>query len=176
MTFRLTRVWIIALLLFGGARAYAVDREHQLKAAFIFNFAKFIEWPGGLGDSGSPFVIGVYGTDTYGQELEQALGGKNIDGHPIIIEEIHADSSVHRCRLLITGANTEERISQLVRLSKTSGTVLIGDAPDFARMGGTVGFGISSGKIRFDVNLLTARADSVAISSRLLGLARSVIR
>lgn len=163
------------LILSVGSNAHGADREHQIKSAFIYNFAKFIEWPGGLGDSNSNFVIGIYGASAFEDELQLALAGKSVLGHPIEIEEVRSDSAVRRCRILITGANTEERIFQLLRVCKANGTVLVGESPDFARMGGTVGFAIEAGKVRFDVNLKTAKSDDLVISSKLLSLARTVI-
>ena len=173
---RIRHQFVLIVLALSLAPVAQADREHQLKAAFIFNFAKYIQWPQGLGDANAPFVIGVYGTDTYGDELDNALRGKLIAGHPIEVEGIGSDSSVRNCRIVVTGANSEDRIAQLQRLCRTSGTVLIGEAPDFARMGGTVGFTIDSGKIRFDVNLVSARANNLVISSKMLSLARLVVR
>lgn len=166
---------LVVFALCQGLSAQA-DREHQLKAAFIFNFAKYIQWPQGLGEPNAPFVIGVYGMDSYCNEVSHALTGKLVSGHPIVVVDVEADSSVRNCRILVTGASTEERVSQLLRLCRASSTVLVGDAPDFVSMGGTVGFAIESGKVRFDVNLVTARGESITISSKMLSLARTVIR
>ncbi len=171
----LASAFVCLSILLTGSLATAADREHQVKSAFIYNFAKFIDWPGGLGAPGSPFVIGVYGTSSYGPEIEQALSGKAVSGHPISIEEIRSDSGARHCRLLITGATTQDRIAQILKACRGYGTVLVGESPDFVECGGTIGLTIDGGRVRFDVNMQTARADNIMISSKLLSLARTVI-
>lgn len=170
---RLILVFLTALL---AASGFA-DREHQLKAAFIYNFAKFIDWPeSSLGAAGAPFTIGIYRAEAYRHDLEATLGGKSISGHPITIQSIYSDDSLGNCRMAVIGDATAERIAHMARLCHGTGTILIGDTDQFAKDGGMIGFLIESNRIRFDVNLATARESGVSISSKLLSLARAVYR
>lgn len=155
--------------------ASAFDQEHQVKAAFIANFIKFIEWPD-LGRAGSKFVVGVYGAEGFEHSIEEVLANRSISGHPIVVEQIHSDSEIRNCRMVISGATSEERIARLARVSADSGAVLVGESDDFARNGGTIGFVVISSKIRFDINLETAKRARVSISSKLLSLAHDVYR
>lgn len=175
----LMRVWISAIAVLAmAAFAHAggkLDQEHELKAQFIKNFVKFIDWPD-LGAPGSKFVVGVYGADDYQETVEQALKNTSILGHPILVEQIHSDGDVKHCRVVVSGATSEDRIYRLGRICNNAGTVLIGDADDFVKNGGTIGFHVYSSRIRFDVNLDSAKRSGVTISSKLLQLAHEVYR
>ena len=151
------------------------DREHQVKAAFIANFIKYIDWPDLPNDSSS-FVVGVYGAEGYGHDLEDAVAGKSVGRHPVVIQQFHADSEIRGCRLIVSGAASEERIGKLIKLCNTTGAVLVGDASDFARNGGTIGLELVAERIRFDINLEAAKKSHVTLSSRLLSFARNVFK
>ncbi len=175
----LMRVWIsvIAILAMAGF-AHAggkLDQEHEIKAQFIRNFIKFIDWSD-LGAPGSKFVVGVYGADDYQETVEQGLANCSVLGHPIVVEQLHSDGDVKHCRVVISGATSEDRVYRLGRLCNSSGTVLIGDSDDFVKNGGTIGFLEISSRIRFDVNLDSAKRSGVTISSKLLQLAHEVFR
>jgi len=173
------RVWALVIALLAmTAIAFAsakTDQEHEIKAAFISNFIKFIDWPD-LGAPGSKFVVGIYGADDYLDNMQTALSGKSVLGHPIVVEQLHSDSEIRKCRVVISGATSEDRIYRLSRLCDGSGTVLIGDADDFVKNGGSIGFLEISSRVRFDVNLDAAKRSGVTISSKLLQLAHEVYR
>jgi F420-0:gamma-glutamyl ligase len=173
-TKRIVSALVLGLLV---ATAFAVDREHQVKAEFVYKFSKYIEWPARvLGASGSPFEVAVTGQDTYGRELDDALTGTTIQGHPVVLRRLQSDNDIASCRLVIVGSAEPDRIAHLARLCKGTGTVLVGESPDFAKNGGTIGFVVESNHIRFDVNLDTARKADVSINLKLVSLARNVYR
>jgi hypothetical protein len=173
----LARLMTLALLACATLAHASVkaDDEHDLKAAFIANFIKFIDWPD-LGDPGSKFIVGVYGSDDFERPVEDALDGKYVLGHQVVVEHLHSDAEMKKCRIVVSGASTEDRIDQLSRICIGSGTVLIGESPDFARYGGTIGFIISESHIKFDINLDAAKRAGVTISSKLLVPAHEVFR
>ena len=156
--------------------AWSADREHQVKATFIYNFAKFIDWPDGLGGTGSDFVVAVYGTDSYGSEIDRVLRGKSIAGHRVVVRKLRSDDEIHGCRILVTGAGASDRVEKLARLCKSLGIVMVGESPDFAERGGTIGFEVDESRVRFDVNLAAARAAGLTVSSKMLSLAKRVYR
>ena len=172
MRLTFTLLLVATLASHAGAKA---DQEHQVKAAFIANFIKFIDWPD-LGKPGSKFVIGVYGADTFEHTIEDTLSNRSISGHPIVVEQIHSDAEMRQCRIVVSGASSEDRVDHLAKACMESGTVLIGESENFAKMGGTIGFLIVSSKVRFEINLETARKSRISISSKLLTLAQRVIR
>lgn len=158
-----------------GFGAPTTDKEHLVKAGFIANFVKFIEWPD-LGRPGSKFVVGVYGADSFERSIEEVFAGKSISGHQIVVEQIHSDAEIHRCKVVISGSANEDRIEKLASICSESNTVLIGEADGFAKMGGTIGLLLVSSHVRFEVNLDSARRQHVLISSKLLSLAQNVYR
>ncbi len=157
------------------ARSVAFDQEHQVKAAFIANFIRFIDWSD-LGRPGSKFVVGVYGAEAFEHSVEDVLAGRSISGHPIVVEQIHSDSEIKLCRMVVSGASSEERVDRLSRICSESGAVLVGEADDFARNGGAIGFVMISSRVRFDVNLEVARKAHVTVSSKLLSLAHQIYK
>ncbi len=152
-----------------------IDQEHQVKAAFIANFIKFIDWPS-LGDPGSKFVVGVYGADAFEHTIDDALAGRSVSGHPIVVQQLHSDGEMKKCRVVVSGASSEDRIERLSRICTNSGTVLIGESDDFVKYGGTIRFLLVYSQVRFDVNLDAAKRSGVTISSKLLQLAHEVYR
>lgn len=177
---RFARIAVFALIAsagFGHASAMGKERdqEHQLKAALITKLLPFIEWPN-LGPPGSKFVVGVYDADEYQGAIEDAFAGVTIPGHPIVVIQLHSDADVKKCRVVVTGASSEDRIYKLSRLCQSSGTVLVGDADDFARNGGTVGLVLIASKVKFDLNLETAKRSGVTISAKLIGIAHDKFR
>ena len=172
----IVRIAVFALVACAAiAHAGRADQEHEVKAACIGKFIPFIEWPS-LGDAGTPFVVGVYGADDYEHTIEDALRGMYVSGHPIVVEQLHSDAEIKTCRVLVSGAASEDRIDRLARLCEKSNTVLIGDSPDFARNGGTIGFVLYQQQVGFEINLDTAKRSGVTISSKLIQLARNKYR
>jgi hypothetical protein len=157
--------------------AWAEDREHQIKAAFIYNFAKFIDWPATFqNQSGAPFTVGILGTDGFDEDLRTVLSGKSIDGHSFVIRKLDSESGVSGCRIAIIGTGDPDRIARMARWCRGTGTLLVGEAPNFAKSGGAIGFILEDGAVRFEINLDSARSSGLSISSKLLGLARKVYR
>jgi len=152
----------------------ALDREHQVKTGFIYSIAKYCDWdfprkPGGR------FVVGVYRTKAYDVDID-VLNGKLLHDRVVSVEQIRSESDIPGCQVVIIGDVGADAIRRCVKLCRNSGTLLVGESEGFAQDGGTVGFVIRDGTVRFDVNLLTAQADRVTISAKLLVLAEQVIR
>jgi hypothetical protein len=170
---------IAALVLFACAAlanaSTTVDQEHQVKAALIANFIKFIDWPT-LGDPGSRFIVGVYGADTFEHTIEDTLNGRSLSGHPIVVQQIHSDAEMKKCRVVVSGASSEDRIEQLAKICSGSSTVLIGESDDFVKYGGCIGFRLYASQVQFNINLEAAKRSRVTVSSNLSALAHEVIR
>lgn len=156
--------------------SHAADsrNELRLKAAFLYSFAKFIEWP--EHNSESTFSIGVLGTDPFGGLLTE-LEGKRVRNQTITF--IHCDSinDASACQLLfISRFYNETPLPNVLKTLSTSPVLTISDVDDFAENGGMIQMIPTGGKVRFIINSSATKKSSLKVSSKLLGLAKHVIR
>jgi hypothetical protein len=154
--------------------AEPIIEESQIKAALLFNFAKYIEWPPGTFDQESrPLTMCTIGQSDFTDAIP-SLAGKQIKGHPVATRQISGAGDSQGCNILVFG-NLERNLMQSV-LDKAGNKVLltVGDHNHFANSGGVVGFYSKDNKVRFEVNLAAAQKHKVKISSQVLKLARIV--
>lgn len=144
--------------------------EYNVKAAFLLNFTKFVEWPSSAFPSAdSPLTICIIGNDPFGRTIDQIVEGESVNGHRIVVERPRNDQQ-KSCQVLYfaTDANTST-------LNVTSPAVLtVGEGDDFIHRGGVIGFVVDSRHVRFDINLKAATGAGLKLSSKLLSVARSV--
>lgn len=147
-------------------------KAYQVKAAFLYNFSQFVEWPEGVfATPDAPFVIGLSGANPFGSYLNQLVAGEKINGHPIVVRQITNISQVKDCHILfINGSN----ISEVLAATRQHSILTVSDAENFAARGGMIRFFIDNNKIRFQINPSVARAANLNISSKLLRLAEIV--
>jgi len=178
---RLKSYWALVIMLWGllaGGNpvhtAPVVAEEHLVKSAFIYNFAKFIEWPSGaFADSAAPLVLGVLGHDPM-QTALKSVAGKMIGTHPLVIKAAASNESLSACHMLfISGAEHANLASILNRLGHRP-VLTIGDSEGYARKGVIINLVKARGKIRFQINLEAAKRCGLNISSKLLKLATIV--
>lgn len=158
------------------ARAQSEElTEYQVKAAFIYNFTKFVEWPPDtFVNSGAPLRICVLGENSIGQELMRTVNGKKMNGHDLIVSSFSEMPMARGCQVLFIGAAERWRTPQVLQ-SLRGGTVLtVGESNDFIRVGGIIRFVVEEGKVRFEVNLAASQQARLKISAKLLSLARTV--
>lgn len=150
----------------------AKDREMLLKAAFIYNFAKFVEWPAAaFAAADAPLSVCVHGGEPFGI-ISQAMSGKTVGNRPLSVVNAHRPAAPV-CHITFIGADEPE--SSYVAHLRAPHTLTVGDRDRFARTGGMVGLVIVDNKIRFEVNLRMARAAGLRIEVALLRLATEVI-
>jgi hypothetical protein len=149
--------------------ALSVD---ELKAAYLFNFAKFVEWPAQA--AGTPLRICVFGRDTLAAPLS-ALDGKEARGRTVrVLSSVTLDQATS-CDLLFVTRSEERRLRTVLQQVAGRPVVTVSDIERFAAEGGAVEFVNSSGKLRFDINLDVLRQAGLKVSSQLLGVARTVM-
>lgn len=142
-----------------------------LKAVFIYNFAKFTEWPKETWVSdNSPLIFCVVGTDELADELGQ-LGGKPIHGRSVIVRRLNGEQISERCNVLYVADLPEERLDSLIRSIGDRPILTVSQQAKFVKAGGVIQLYREDGRIRFIVNLAAARSAGLTISSRLLRLA-----
>ncbi len=158
----------------GVARAGAQEPtgEYRIKAAFIYNFARFTRWPAGsFSDREAPLDICVYGEDPFGGALD-AVAGDTIRGHKVAVRRIAAIESSDGCHLLFISDSEAERLTGILAALTDRPVLTIGDMPDFTRAGGIINLKTSEeGKLRFEINTGIAKQSGLKFSSKLLSLA-----
>jgi hypothetical protein len=149
--------------------------EYQVKAAFIYNFAKFVQWPAGaFQTSNEPIVICVLGHDPFGRSLEDTVAGRTIDGRFLIVRQISNPKQVAGCHVLFISAPQDNDLPQMLSGITTRGVLTIGESGASGADGVVISFRLERGKVHFDINLEAAERAKVRISSRLLSLAHVV--
>jgi hypothetical protein len=164
-----------AIAMTGGCTAFAQSvREPALKAAFLYNFAKFTEWPADALPAGVPLALCVVGDRAVAQSLQQAVTGKRIGGHPLVMQQIDADGPVRTCHLIYAGDINTRTALQLLDATKGQAVLTVSDLDRFAQIGGTAQLFFEGERMRFAVNVDAAQRGRLRLSSQLLALARIV--
>jgi YfiR/HmsC-like len=152
--------------------------EYLIKAGFIFNFAKFVEWPQAtFAQPDSPIVIGILGTDPFGTIIDQIVQDKKIGGRGFVVKRLKwgADpKDLRECKILFVGASERAHIDELVQIVRGLPILTVGETPGFAERGGVIRLVLEDNRVRFEVNVDAARQAGLTISSRLLTLARII--
>lgn len=166
-------VFAVAILVaLPGRSAEPVTKEYQLKAAFLYNFTKFVDWPTNrLGNQNDPIRIGVLGTNPFGEELAKAVEGRTQNGHPFLVTNLTAATEAAAVHLLFVPRGQE---AALEVVAADAGLLTVGESEAFAQQGGVITFTMEAEKIRFEINLDAAEKGGLKISSRLLQLAKVV--
>jgi hypothetical protein len=166
--------WILALLLAaagGPARAAPSAPEVQLKAAFIFHFTQFIDWPAGtFGGPDAPFVIGVLGDEPMDDALTLMVRGERLSGHPLAVRRIRSTVEAADCQIVYVPADADDSFRE-ARL-RGAPVLTVGETADFLQAGGIIEFFTDHSHVRLRINLAAAHGASLRISSKLLRVAQ----
>ena len=177
------------------AREQSVQsREYQIKAAFLYNFIKFVDWPKGkIGDSDEPIIIGIIGEDPFGDVFE-LIKGKKVKGRGVVIkrfksfEELKKSSgednpesgrkieALTKCHLLFICSSEQKYLKEIINSVKDHSVLMVGEVKDFLEYGGIINFLTEERKIRFEVNIVAAKQAELEIRSKLLRLAKRVVK
>ncbi len=173
-TRRLNLVMVLMVLAAGRGRGEALD-EYQVKAAFLYNFAKFVEWPPGTFQSAAdPIAICILGPDPFGGALHEAVRGKAVGGRTFRIAVISDARQAAGCQILFIHSSVRKRQPTLLRELAVPGLLTVGEWEDFAAQGGMIHLKLEEGKVRMEINAAAAERAGLRISSKLLHLARIV--
>ena len=176
---RVTAIVLLALIAVGRPAA-AVDSsprspEYLIKAAYLYNFAMFVEWPAeAFRAADSPIVIGIVGSDPFGWAIDRIVQDTRINKRRIVVERLQSNQDVRHCHIVVVSASDTARISELAQRLDGMAILIVGDTADAARRGGTVDFTVNDNKVGFEINLDAARRARLTISSKMLSLARIV--
>jgi len=195
-----TKVYILVVLaLFvepiaaEGQADSAKSQEYKIKAAFLYNFIKFVEWPEEkMADSNKPITIGVIGTDPFGYAFEP-IKDKKVKGRKVIIrrfkgfkEQGSSDKkdkselkrtieALRKCHLLFICSSEKEKFGEIINLVKDESVLTVGEVKGFLESGGIINFLVERKKVVFEINNHAAKQAKLEIRSKLLRLAKRVI-
>lgn len=168
---------LVAMLISGGAPSFARGEpapEYAVKAAFLYNFAKFVEWPAeSFAGPASPIVLFVFGVDPFGDALK-SLKGKTANGRPIVVRYAANLGELERCHLLFVSASSMALLPKILQVTKGWNALTVGDVDGFARDGGTINLLNEEQRIGIEINMEAAQHSRLKISSKLLALAKIV--
>ena len=165
------------LLAASGTCAAEVSKEYQIKAAFLYNFAKFVEWPAqSFAGADSPVVIGVLGQNPFGGELEQVVKDRKINGRSIVVKKLEAPEEATSAHIVFITAAEDARLPTLQAAIKDGAVLTVGESDAFAGSGGVIRFVLDADKIRFRINLTPAERAHLKIGGQLQQLAKQVDR
>jgi len=164
------------------AAAQAVDppdaSEYLIKAGFIYNFAKFVEWPStAFSQPDSPIMIGVLGTDPFGSVLDRLVEDKKIGPRGFVVKRYKWGKDLKdlkECKILFVSASEKAHIDEIVQAVKGLPILMVGETPGFAERGGIIRFTLEDNRVRFEINVDAAHQADLNISSRLLTLAKII--
>ncbi len=169
--------WVLLFLLFSTAvsRADQTFTEYKVKALFLYNFAKYVDWPDGtFANAKTPFTIGILGKDRISDDLRGTVEGKTIDGHPLIIKRVASDGDFKDCQIIFVSNSENAATEDIIARIGTMHILTVGEDSAFLEKGGCINLVLKEEKVHLEVNLAAANKAALKISSKLLAVAETV--
>lgn len=153
-----------------------VNREYAIKAAFLYHFSTYVEWPAdAFPADGEPFVVGVYRSDPFGGALDEIAKSKTVAGHPIEVRVLKSADGVASCQILfVPNSVTGEQRAAVLRAARGSHAFVVGETDDFIERGGDAQFFLEGNKVRFAFSEEATKREDLKVSSKLLSLAKII--
>jgi len=187
MSSRLIRSWVLAtamLSLLVAPLAWAfgspegeedegqAGMEYQVKAGFLFNFAKFVDWPPHkFNEPDSPLIIGIVGDDPFGGLLEEAVQDKTINDRSVMVQHIATMEELRKCHIIFVCRSESDRLGPILAEVRGDNVLTVGETDKFISKGGMINFVMVGDKVRFQINDSAARRAGLKISSQLSSVA-----
>ena len=163
--------WLAAACLVFAQALIAAEAptEDQVQAVFLFNFSRFVEWPPqAFAAPGDPFVIGIVGSDPFGARLDEAVHNEQIHGHALTVRRFRSISEVENCQILFIDQSENTRLGQILAVLDHRSILTVSQADGAAQRGVMIQFATENSRIRLRINVDSARAAGLTISSKLL--------
>jgi hypothetical protein len=149
--------------------------EYEVKAAFLFNFAKFVDWPAqAFAAPSAPLHICVLGRDPFGDALSRIVQGKFIAGRPIVRRQVESAAEARACHILFLSLSDPASLKQALEQLRDAPVLTVGEDRNFLSLGGMINFVLEEERVRFEINLAAAERHHLRVSSKLLAVARVV--
>jgi hypothetical protein len=161
----------------GNARAAEEPStlEHQVKAAFLYKFAGYVDWPStSFARPDTPFTIAVAGADAIAAELVQATSGRTVEGRPVTVKRVKAGESLAGVHILFVGKAENARLNQWVQSARPHSVLTVTESDGALAQGSVINFVMADRRVRFEVALDSAEKSKLKLSSRLLAVAQEV--
>jgi hypothetical protein len=153
----------------------AVPNEYQVKAAYLFNFVQFVEWPSAaFANSDAPICIGVLGEDPFGKALEETVRGETVQNRKLVVQRSRRVENLKDCHLVFISKSETERVSGILDDLDPVPVLTVSETQGFAQRGGIVNLYLTGNKVRFEINPAAARRKGLKISSELLSLGKII--
>ena len=151
--------------------------EYQVKAAYLFGFGRFVDWPPDTPTAADgAFVLCVLGEDPFGRLLDQATEGGQLKNQPVTVRRIARVEDATACDTLFVSVSEQPRLPRILSVLQHRPVLTVGDSPEFAKNGGMIGFSTEGSRVRFTVNLVAAQAAGLMLQSELLRVAAAVLQ
>jgi YfiR/HmsC-like len=166
---------LFLILTLSGTSVRALQsNEYQIKAGFLLNFIRFVDWPVEVfADDNGMIVIGVIGDDPFGSVLDEIVSGKTIGGRGLEVRRLKWGQDLKACHLLFVSTSERKRVVQLIDSLKGASVLTVGEMPQFNQQGGIINFVMEANRVRFEINVPMADRARLRISSKLLALAKT---
>jgi hypothetical protein len=168
----LVGAWVLPVR---GVDAQQGPTEYQVKAAYVLNFLKFVEWPGDSNaDIHERWIIGIVGENPFGDELTQIITGKTVQGHELGVRQFQPGEDFRVCQVLFISASEKKRLPTILAALNGLSVLTVGDMDHFIESGGTIQFVMEERRVRFAIDISASSRARLKVSSKLLSLARTV--
>jgi hypothetical protein len=171
-----TVAFLLTGLIAGGrAAAQTSSGEAQIKAAFVYNFLKFVDWPAeAFRGPQDPVVVGIVGEGDVADATERFLAAKQVGARPVVVRRLNWDQSLTGVQAIFIAEPDAKRLHHVLEAAAAASVLSIGEGEEFATRGGVIGLLIEGSKVRFDIDTGAAQAAGLHVSSKLLALTRVV--
>ena len=154
-------------------RAQNLPTEYEVKAAYLYQFGKFVEWPeGALARSGDDFAICTLGMDPFGSVLDETISGRGVQSKKVIAKRLASANEAADCNILFISSSEQNHLSEILKMVQGKGVLTVGEMRNFLSQGGMIHFQMEQNKVRFEINLSAVEHANLKVSSQLLKVAK----
>jgi len=170
-----TLVWTLGAVPFLSAQG-PKPTDYDVKAVYLYNFGRFVEWPANIAARNDSFTVCVLGQDPFGPALDAALAGETIGGKSVAAKRISTPQEAASCQILFMSSAEDNRLNKIIETLDKGAVLTVSDMPQFSQRGGMIQFVLEGKKVRFEVNLTAVQRAGLTLSSELLKVATTVRR
>ena len=166
---------MICVLLASASAQDAPVSEYQVKAAYLYNFAKFVEWPpGSFASASANFQVCILGSDPFGDELRNLTRDKAVNSRQFEVRDVVDPQQGKTCQILFIASSAQKHLRQILNVLLGTSVLTVGENEGFAERGGMINFFLQNGRVKFEVNPKAAEQAGLKVSSKLLSVAKVV--